>query len=203
MTTPAEIAVRRHSDPHLTYYQLHTPLGALVMEFAELESEVTNAINLLLRLSYPEGAALESVMQNFAMRIELFHAVATMHTKHPDLLREVKRISTGLHEANSNRNNFIHNEWTTAALTGKTFGKVRHKAGGGRLRKVPNLEDVSIVTIWNAIDHVFSVCQRLKRWQECFRIRNPARWPHPLPDHPLRSPRRSAEEAQRRSNDHG
>lgn len=175
------------------FYALHEPLGALVMEFAELEAKVTSAINLLLRIDEREGTILEALMPNFAMRIELFHALAMIHLRHPNLEKEVTKIASSLHTANGIRNNLLHNEWTAVSLSPtRTFGKNRSKAQSGKIRPITDVHDVSVDDAWDAVDYTFAVKQRIERWEICFRRPIPETWPAPMSDTISHSPRRKA-----------
>ena len=160
---------------------LQRPLGRLAMAFAELEDELTTCINLLLRIDATEGAVLEALMQNFNSRIELFDALAQMHTRNSELKKLAKRIASRVREANSDRNNLLHDAWRHIDWSTKEFRKVRYKVEGGALKRLEVVYGITEPIIIATAHFVACVHNILWHWRVCFSRQDaPATWPPPL-----------------------
>jgi hypothetical protein len=176
------------------FQHLREPLGALVMEFAHLEDATTETINALMRLSYPEGAILEALMQNFSLTIELFNTMAQLHANHDDLKRLATKISRMLHQANADRNNLIHDAWGGYSPQDNAFSKIRYRVEDGKLKQINVLHHITVKDAENVVAFVKRVALALSHWRACFIYGkdDPSRWPRPLPEKfyagsPLRS----------------
>jgi hypothetical protein len=188
-TPPADRVGAFLANPRGTFKRLHAPLGALVMEFASLEASVTGALNALTEMSYPDGAVLESLMQNFSLRIELFNFLSQQKSKHNELKKAATRCVTGLRQANSDRNNLLHGEWTGYNPDDDTFTKIRLRTEDGEL-KDNQIHRISIDIIEREVKFIIALNTRVSHWRAWFsRQDEHAFWPAPLPDKfPLHAP---------------
>jgi hypothetical protein len=153
------------------------------MAFAALESKVTTAINTLMRLRHDEGAALAALMQNFNSRIELFAAMAQMNCQDNKLKTLAARIVSLLRQANSDRNNLLHDMWNSYQPVANTFGKIRYKLDNGHLRKLDHAVHVDVEVIKDTAEFSKRIMQCLDDWLVRFRTRdNSGSWPPPLPE---------------------
>jgi len=167
---------------------LHEPLGALVVQFANLESQVTRAIGSLLPIDYLDGVALEWLMQSFSIRIELFHFLANQKSLDQSHKNYAEKVVSALKQANTDRNDIIHGAWTGQDGPGR-FHKVRLQATAGELRNIP-VHDITADLLWKEVKYVIALSQHVAMWVQFFRFKTaPPAWPIPSPDRfPQRSP---------------
>jgi hypothetical protein len=154
------------------------------MEFAHLEDATTETINALMRLSYPEGAILEALMQNFSLRIELFNTMAQLHADHDGLKSLATKIPRMLHQANADRNNLIHDAWGGYSPRYNAFSKIRYRVEDGKLKQINVLHHITVKDAENTVAFVKRVALELSHWRTCFIYGkdDPSRWPPPLPE---------------------
>ena len=204
-------------EPPPVFRKLYRPLGAIVVTFADLEFQVTDALTTMLETSWKEGAAVEDLMQNFSLRIELFYFLAmsltgpksslingtkTVLKTAPELQKLAGEIYSALQQANSDRNNLLHGAWTGLA-PGGGYSKDRAKAKEGKLTEIP-VRNITVKLLKEEARFIVSVNMRVADWSARFRRREaPHLWPKPLPEkYRLRSPlgqliRRHRNEARR------
>jgi hypothetical protein len=159
------------------------PLGELVMQFANLEDATTAAINSLIRLRPREGWVLEALMQNFSARIDLFSALVELNCSDKELKNIALKLASRMREANSDRNNLIHDAWTIYFPDSDTLGKVRYKVENGKLRQLAIVHEVRPKDVKDTADFVERITLALNHWRWCFQQKDrPESWPAPLPE---------------------
>ena len=100
----------------------------------------------LLHRPYMEIVALETIVQSTTSRIQFFYFLATEATRRfakdypanklifESMEKCVDKIYEDLFQANSDRNNLLHNPWTGIGVTKElSFSKDRFSAGKGEL----------------------------------------------------------------------
>jgi hypothetical protein len=197
--TPIPPVKRAEIEPPSIFRKLYRPLGAIAVTFADLEAQVTHTLNALLGTSRREGNALESLMQSFSLRIELFYFLALRATQqiftrpgqgilnseirtNEELRKSAEAIYGSLKQANSDRNNLLHGAWTGLSPEDLTYSKTRLKTGDGKLTEIP-LHGISIQLLKEEADFIISVNMRLADWTARIRrIDRPDLWPPPLLD---------------------
>ena len=186
--------------PSPVFEDLYRPLGLIVVAFADLEAQLTLALNRLLAITRGEGAALEWFMQNMSLRIELFYFLTVRpierfppspnisqmarQASHHQLRKDAKLIYEALKQANSDRNNLLHGVWTGASTTDiyTEYKKYRWQAQGGKLSRIP-MYDITIKLIEDEANFIISINMRLQDWLARHRRWDrPDLWPSPLPD---------------------
>jgi hypothetical protein len=200
--------------PPAIFNRLYQPLGKIVVTFADLEEQVTAALTTMLKTSWREGAAMESLMQNFSMRIELFYFLAMNLTQAQNQLAILARsegakamkerqrqramealqasaqaIFKDLKQANSDRNNLLHGAWTGVEKDWSAYSKHRVQAQDGKLIEIP-VKGITVELLREEARFIISLNMRVADWTARFRRRDlPHLWPRPLPDrYLLRSP---------------
>jgi hypothetical protein len=172
------------TDLYAPFDKIREPLGHLVSTFAHLEDQVTLTINTLMRLRYEESVILDTLMQNFSARINLFAALANLHCKYSDLKRQAIRIVSRLREANADRNDLIHNAWNGNSPALGTVGKIRYKLDNDEISQIRHLHHITVDDIQQTILFVERVSGLLAHWRACFNrdVTDPQKWPKPLPE---------------------
>lgn len=198
---------RREIEPPKAFRKLYRPLGEIALIFADLEAQVTLAIMQILGTSWREAIAMEWLMQNFSMRIELFYFLARGASTWDEnnvalsgdeiraknamalLLKKSEEIYTDLKQANADRNNLLHGAWTGVSASDGSFSKDRLSASDGKLTEIP-IKGITTALLKDEAKFIVALNYRLTDWSMRYRRRNlPHLWPSPLPDkYRLRSP---------------
>jgi hypothetical protein len=163
-------------------------LGKLATEFAKLEDTTTFTITALMRLSHKEGIILDTIIQAFSSRIRLLTAMIKLHLdkQSDDTLRETGlRVCSMIGEANSDRNNLLHDAWDGYSPQTKTLHKaMRYELQNGELHFIPII-DVSALLIEQTIGFIQRTNLVLSHWRSALNHRmHPAVTvaPSPLPE---------------------
>jgi hypothetical protein len=193
-------------EPTAAFRKLYRPLGALAYTFADLEEEVTGGVQALLGTSWKERTAIEWLMQNFSMRIELFYFLARTAVAGPqgaltaaskrgeertvareNLATRADGIYTDLQQANSDRNNLLHGAWVgLSTVTPMTYAKSRMMVSEGQLKEIP-IKGISIELLRKEADFFIALRMRVAHWTACYRrLHMPHTWPPTLPEKCLR-----------------
>jgi hypothetical protein len=172
------------TDFYAPFRQIREPLGHLVSAFAHLEDQVTLTINAMMRLRFEEGLILDTLMQNFSTRINLFAALANLHCKYSDLKRQSAKIVSRLREANADRNDLVHNAWNGSSPSLGTVGKIRYKLDNDEIGQIKHLHHITTDDIQKTVVFVERVSTILAHWRSCFNhgVDDPTKWPKPLPE---------------------
>jgi hypothetical protein len=197
--------------PPVIFHKLYRPLGEIAFTFADMEEQVTEALTTMLGTSWREGAAMESLVQNFSTRIELFYFLALSLTGPKNYLAHMTRtekesltvqqkaelalkgsakaIYADLQQANSDRNNLLHGAWTGLSVHEIAFSKHRVTARDGKLTEIP-VREISAALLKDEARFIVSLRMRVADWTQRFRRRQtPDIWPPALPEkYLLRSP---------------
>ena len=167
---PITITPREYAEGY-EFAPLHEPLGAIVMVFAQLEAKLTMTVDTLLGITYPDGVALEDLMQSTTARIKLFHTLAALKTTgiFIDKLNGKTGLRARLDKCNAYRNDYVHGLWTGLHPDG-SFTKVRYKADTG-LHSVKSTVGVSLTKLWEAHEFIFVTALDLESWRFAFNHR--------------------------------
>jgi hypothetical protein len=161
-------------------------LGHLAVEFAQLEDVTTFTINALLRIDHKEGLILDTLMQNFSARIRLMTALIKLHvpaeTYNPLRARGL-RICSLVGQANSDRNNLLHDSWNGYSPGTKSLHKaLRYDLQDGELTFIP-VTNIDYELIKKTVDFVRRTTIALSQWRTHFVHRDsPEAFGPPLPD---------------------
>ena len=152
--TPKQYALEM--DP---FNALCLPIGALILAFNQLELKLTMTIDALMGMTPPEGWALEALMINFSIRIQLFHTLALMHTRDKELRAAVPGIISRLNASNTKRNDFVHGTWTAVLENDvnpgtQIYTKIKHRAEAG-LKQIGRLYRVSVDDVCGRPTNIF------------------------------------------------
>jgi hypothetical protein len=175
--TPKEYALTTGFAP------LNEPLGAIAIEFANLEDKLTVAINFLLKIDHiPDGLALEDLMQSFATRRKLFGALASLKTAGDLKENAIGKggIDSRLMACNDIRNDLIHGRWNGCGSdeNGNWFQKVRYHAEPTGLHMVKTTLKVTIPQLWERHATIFDTTLQLATWTHVFQHQDrPELWP--------------------------
>ena len=198
--------------PPRPYRKLYRPLGYLVVTFADLEQMLGYALTELLHRPYREIVALESIVQSTTSRIQFFYFLATEATRkmakdnptHKSIYEGMEKCADKIYEdllqANSDRNNLLHNSWSGIGVgVERSYSKDRFSTGKGELIEIP-LRGITLKLLDD--EAKFFISMRLRLWDWVQRLRHsqhPELWPAPLPrKYLLRSPLQSLIQANRR-----
>lgn len=165
--TPKQYALEM--DP---FNALCLPIGALILAFNQLELKLTMTIDALMGMTPPEGWALEALMINFSIRIQLFHTLALMHTRDKELRAAVPGIISRLNASNTKRNDFVHGTWTAVLENDvnpgtQIYTKIKHRAEAG-LKQIGRLYRVSVDDVWEAHKYIFATTTDVEKWRSTF-----------------------------------
>jgi hypothetical protein len=152
---PTEIGHLLPSDPFF-FSRLREPLGALVLEFSNVESEVTGLIDALLGIEHTAGVALEWMMQNFSLRIELFYFLASQKSCDIETKTMADELYTALKQANADRNDLIHGQWNGYSPIDDTYSKVRLKVQNGKMTSIP-VHGISLYVLAEEVQYIFKI----------------------------------------------
>jgi len=201
----------RVAAPPRPFKKLYRPLGYLVVTFADLEQMLGYALTELLHRPYREIVALESIVQSTASRIQWFHFLTAEATRkmakdiptnksfYDSMQKRADKIYDDLFQANSDRNNLLHNSWNIIGVTTeRSYGKDRFIVGKGALVEIP-LRGITVKLLND--EARFFISMRLRVWDWILQFRHwhePELWPAPLPrKYLLRSPLDSLIQANR------
>jgi hypothetical protein len=162
---------------------LREPLGELALHFAGLEDQVTMTINALLRLSYEEGVILETVMRDFGSRVRLFQALIGLNVKDAELSKLGLRVASLINQANSDRNNLLHDAWNSYSPESGALHKIRFTFNEkGEIAQLP-LYHLSRTVIQRSVKFIERAGLIVADWRMRFNERDLRRAsPAPLPD---------------------
>jgi len=169
-------------EPPPYFRKLYRPLGAIALTFSDLEAQLTKTLDTLLGTYFSHGVALEWLMQNTSLRIELFYFLALRSTRNETLRKDAENIYNVLKQANADRNNLLHGLWADFSSDDGSFIKTRLKAEGGGFNVIP-LHHISLTLLRDEAKYIISVNLRLADWTQRFKAeKRPDRWPPPLPE---------------------
>jgi hypothetical protein len=167
--------------------ELRIPLGELAMEFARLEDTTTMAINTLMRLETVEGWILETIMRDFSSRVRLFAGLVNLHVKDEKLRKLGNRVASLMRQANSDRNNLLHDAWSNYSPDHDALSKIRYAvADDGALAQLP-LYNISIELVQETTNFILRTGLATEDWRTRFNHANhfgdrPELLHSPLPD---------------------
>ncbi|HKN28103.1 MAG TPA: hypothetical protein VJY34_09555 [Roseiarcus sp.] len=162
---------------------LREPLGELALHFAALEDQVTMAIISLLRLTPQEGYILETVMRDFGSRIRLFQALVNLTVKDDHLRNLGQKITNLLLQANSDRNNLLHDAWNSYSPEVNGLNKIRFVLNEKGELTQPPLYELTRQVIAETVAFIERVGLLVADWRARFNWRDlPHVSPAPLPD---------------------
>jgi hypothetical protein len=165
---------------------MQEPMGKVALEFAHLEDRTTLATMLLMRLEIREASLLQVLMRDFNTRIRLFRALIELNVKDENLRKLGERVASLMGQANSDRNNLLHDKWETYSSETDSLNKARLEVGDhGELKQLP-VHGITVPLVEETVNFIKRVGLALADWTDRFRYQELRKRPElahpPLPD---------------------
>ena len=166
-------------------YFWSTLLSSLLIFGCNSKDKTKLATLLLMRLEPREADLLQILMRDFNTRLRLFSALVQLNVKDEKLKILGKRVASLMGQANSDRNNLLHDKWETYSPETDSLNKARLEINHGEVKQLP-VHGITLTLVKETVAFIERTTTALSHWAECFRyqelLKRPDLVPRPLPD---------------------